>query len=621
MMVWKMIRRLQRFLEAEKLSLILAATALLISVPALWSRWGPMDDLRHRAKLLDPNRLPARLFETGLVPPDSGRLRTVLNDLHTITRSKAQLHKLRDYGVMPWWTHPDYRASNWRPVDSSIHWLDYRLWPDCAACIHAHSLLWFAGVIAIMAIVYRKFIEIGWIAGLAAVMYLLDDSNYVPAMWIANRQLLISLLLAWPALLFHHRWRTTANPRSAILSALLLLAALLASESAIAICAYLFAYAITLDSDRWCTRAASLIPAFGVVVIWRIVYNMFGNGGYGSGFVIDPGREPLSFLQALLERGPILLFAQLGGPPSETVSFARPSLYGPFWAAAVIFLLLVFAAFWPMLKTHRRCRFWMIGMLLATVPICATLPMNRNLLYVAAGAFALVAEFIAAVLQNQSWLGPGRLRRAGMYVLCGYLLLCHVLFAIVGRITTPLTVSLVRKQFVKTMQLGPLEAVDNQSLVLVNAPNPFGLFFVPTFRAHHRQPLPKSIRLLVPAFRPLLVHRTDRTTLVIRAKVGNLMDCREKHDFDFVYLFRKFNEGFRHRRFGFAPGQKVQLPNLTVEILQIDQHKQPVEVAFRFNVPLEDPSLRWLRWDWDRDCYLPFEPPAPGQTVELAGPF
>lgn len=45
---------------------------------------------------------------------------------------------------------------------------------------------------------------------------------------------------------------------------------------------------------------------------------------------------------------------------------------------------------------------------------------------------------------------------------------------------------------------------------------------------------------------------------------------------------------------------------------------RPFTVRFRFAVPLEDPSLRWLQWKDNR--FIPFTPPAVGQTVTLPGP-
>jgi hypothetical protein len=68
-------------------------------------------------------------------------------------------------------------------------------------------------------------------------------------------------------------------------------------------------------------------------------------------------------------------------------------------------------------------------------------------------------------------------------------------------------------------------------------------------------------------------------------------------------------------------GQRIVLPRMTVEILRVDEHGLPVEAAFDFSTALEDPSLQWIYWDWQRRDWVAFPVPVVGQTVTLAGPF
>ena len=140
-------------------------------------------------------------------------------------------------------------------------------------------------------------------------------------------------------------------------------------------------------------------------------------------------------------------------------------------------------------------------------------------------------------------------------------------------------------------------------------------------RAHNRQSLPRAIRTLAPGFRPIEVIRTGEKTVLLRAKSGNLLSCRQRHDFHFVYLYRTFNNGFRDDRVPMHAGDKVVLPRLTVEVVDVDSNNRPTEVLFSFVVSLDDPSLRWLVWDWDKELYTPFLVPAIGQKSELVGPF
>jgi len=611
----------RRLLEHPRLPLILACLAVVVSAPAVFTGWGPMDDLRHRSKLVDPSRLPEKLHEIGLVPDESGQLGTVLSEMHTINRTKDEFGKLRDYGIMHWWTQEDYRASNWRPVDSLTHWLDYRLWPNTSALIHVQNILWFTAIVLLVTVFYRRLIGPGWIAGLAALMYVLDDSNYLPALWIANRCLLISLVFALLCVLAYHKWRSTGSVTAAVGSSVFLLVSLLASEAGIATFAYLFAYAVALDRGSLLKRFGSLVPAFVIIMVWRAVYSKLGNGAYGSGFVIDPGREPLSFVLEMLQRGPILLFAQLGGPPSETFSFMRES-YRPYLVAtAYVFLLAVLVVLWPLVRRDRLARFWLLAMLASVVPICATVAMNRNLLYVAVAAFALVGQFIGAWSSKESWLPSGRGWRTLAKMCFIVFILAHIVLAVFGRIAGPITISQTRKQFKATMDVGTLAGVQEQDLVIVNAPNPFSLFFMPTYRAHVGQALPKGLRVLAPGFARVDITRVDERTLRVRAESGNLFSGRQKRPFHVVYMYEMFNEGFRHRNYPMHTGDTVELPRMKVEVTEVDMEGLPVEAVFRFAAPLDDASLRWLRWDWHDKTYVPFELPDVGQQVHVKGRF
>jgi hypothetical protein len=46
-----------------------------------------------------------------------------------------------------------------------------------------------------------------------------------------------------------------------------------------------------------------------------------------------------------------------------------------------------------------------------------------------------------------------------------------------------------------------------------------------------------------------------------------------------------------------------------------------LEAQVHFVQPLDDPSLKWLQWDWKKNAYAPFTPPAFGETVWTASPF
>jgi len=56
----------------------------------------------------------------------------------------------------------------------------------------------------------------------------------------------------------------------------------------------------------------------------------------------------------------------------------------------------------------------------------------------------------------------------------------------------------------------------------------------------------------------------------------------------------------------------------------VDADGQPTTVRFDFLVSLDDPSLRWLQWNWKNSgfgSYSTFEMPHVGETSYTTGPF
>jgi hypothetical protein len=160
----------KRWLEHRRLPIFLAIGAVLVMLPAL--KLGLIaDDLPQRAVELRPDQLPPRMFETGN-PADSGSFSTVLFDLFGCNRNSQCVAVMKNYGTLPWWTPADLRLSLCRPVAAFTHWMDYRLFPDSPALMHAHNIAWFAAVVFAVTMVYRKLMGTGWAAGLAALLFL-----------------------------------------------------------------------------------------------------------------------------------------------------------------------------------------------------------------------------------------------------------------------------------------------------------------------------------------------------------------------------------------------------------------------------------------------------------------
>jgi hypothetical protein len=106
------------------------------------------------------------------------------------------------------------------------------------------SGLWFAAVVLLVTIVYRKLMGSGAAAGLAALLFLLDANTYGPVMFVANRGFLLSLCFGLLCLYEHHQWRGAGSRAGCVLSMLFLALALLANEGGASTLAFLLAYAL-----------------------------------------------------------------------------------------------------------------------------------------------------------------------------------------------------------------------------------------------------------------------------------------------------------------------------------------------------------------------------------------
>lgn len=585
------------------------------------------DDLVHRAHLLKRRVVPKRYYGTPLLPTDAGTLTGALRDTFALTRSREDVSHLKESGLFPWWTSDDLRISNWRPLTALTHWLDYRLFPDSPALMHVHSLLWFGAVVALLAAFYRQMMGAGWAAALAALLYMIDESNYFPVWWVANRNLLLALFFSILALLCHDRWRRYGRRHCGVAAPVLLLLALLSTEAGIATFAYLFAYALVLDRGTKARRALSLVPALVVIVGWRIVYNALGHGASGGGFVIDPGREPLAYMLAVLERAPLLLMGQWAPLPADTYWMMSERAMGRYLIPVYAFLALVFVGVLGLLRRDRVSRFWFTGMLLCVLPVCATVPMNRNLLFAAIGAFGLLARYVTGMFAGDGWVPERRMYRVPLWMICLALLFIHVPFALGGRLWSRRMFAFSGEVIYSTVEIGEAPNLANKTVVLVNAPNPFLFIAMPHLRSYEDKSVPALARVLVPGWRPLEATRTGERTLVIRSVGGNLLSVDESgKDMrpSFLYLYRTFNTLFRGDDESFDVGQRVELPDLAVEVLSVDGTGSPTATQFDFPRSLDSSSLYWLQWQWKRvglGSYRPFTVPAVGETVVMPGPF
>ncbi len=630
-----------------KLPILTALVAILLSSPALGVGL-QFDDYVHE-----------RFIQAN---PHLSTVSMGLFRFHA--QNPARAYQLMEQGILPWWTFPDMHLAFWRPLSAMTHWLDYQLWPDQPALMHAHSLLWLGLLIAMVTLLYRQLFALAYQntepkqslaaiihpphkrnqrksassalsafylswglkgygmtpAVMAAWLYALDDAHGFAVGWLANRNIILATFFGCATILSYHKWRYAGWQGGKWLTPLLLLLGLLSTEAAIATLGYLVAYALYLDQAPKLKRALALGPCLLVVMIWQLVYRWGGYGAFGTAYS-DPFHEPGLYLLTLLERGPILLAGQFIWPSPEIYKL----LFGPlkvlFWGLAVILAGIIIALFsltWgradnnlnlkssqPRPSERQLAHFWLLGMGLSLLPAVVIFPANRMLFFVGLGAMALIAQFLHRYPPHL----PSRasLKNKLSTAQTGYrLTVCLIgwLFILIHFIIAPLLLPL--NAYSPTF-LGNLEAasqqlpiVEQQHVIIVSAPSFYHASLIPYLRQRTGQAVPDLLRVLATTPYPVEVTRLEAQTLAIRPQGGFLLGLESL---------------FRNQSHQLALRQRFDLAGMSIEIADLTPWGTPAEVYFQFDVPLEDNSLTWFYWQADQ--YKTFTPPPIGQTVIL----
>jgi len=466
--------------------------------------------------------------------------------------------------------------------------------------MHLQSLLWYGALLAGATLLYRRITDERYRAGLAAVLYAVAYTNLVPAGWVANRSSVVAAVLSVGVLLGHDAWRKTGRYRWGVVATTCLAIGLFAKEAAVATGGYLLAYAVFLDKGDRSARALSLVPYGVAVLAWRTVYLAMGYGIAGSPMYIDPGTSPVRFLVVLAQRLPILLLSRWSALPAGPLAFAHPRVQ---WVGCIVSVavLLPFAwLLWRVVRRSRESAFWCLGMVLSAVPACAVFPNIRVLLFVGLGACALMAETILAVGAGlyAAARSPVRVwaRSFSWFLIAVHLILSPLL--LFGGAMGISWLSRANDWMMHTLELP--DHLADKTLVAVNAPFALTLYSV-ILREFEGRPMPARVRNIstslfrIPPTEELT--RTGDSTLVLRSARPLRWVIARDHSQPM------------------SPGDRVQLTGVEIEVAKVTPDGYPSEIAYRFDVPLDHPSLIWRRMRKWR--FEPFAPPAVGQSVTV----
>jgi hypothetical protein len=575
-----LVRWIAAALAHRSLPIWLTLVAVLPLLPALRGGF-QLDDHFQRFRLLGLGEPAIQLF--------------VFNDGDVAKNARAI-----DAGWLPWWAAPDFRHASLRYLSVLTMQLDYRLWPHRPELMHLHSLAWLGALVAAAALFYRQVLGATWVAGLAALLYAVDDAHALPAAYLANRNAIVATCFGVLSLLCYARAREADARWSARLGPPFLALALAAGEMALAAAGYLLAYALFLERGTTRARLRGLAPNAVVLASWGLVYRLGGFGSTHSGFYREPLADPLAFGRAALERIPLLVMGQWTPLPSDYGSALVPGSEAAIalrWAGTVTTALAV-VLFAPLVRRDRVARFFACGAALSLLPVAAVGPQDRLLFFVGLGSMGLLARWVHASFSRAA----SRFARSAAVAL----LAIHLVLAPPAALRWIAFQERASAKMITAVASVPADpALAEQDLILVNPPDyVYGVTAIPAMKRVAGEPSPRRLRALVAAPSALAVRRVDARTLHVQLEPG---------------LFGgPFTRYHRAEEVRFAVGERIELTGFSVEILSLNEAGDPNELAYRFAVPLEDASLRWLAW---RDgVYVPWRPPAAGETVRLPAP-
>ena len=481
------------------------------------------------------------------------------------------INTLKDNGLLPWWSFEKLRMSFWRPLTELTHVLDYTLWADSPLAMHIHSFILYGILLFLLFVFYRRLLNPLWIAGLAILLYAIDDAHAVPVSWIANRNALLAVIFGLATMLLYDSAVKTKQIKFTFFAMLTFILALLSGEFALATTGYLFAYMVALDERPLKTKIVALVPFAIIAVVWMVIYSKGGFGSFGSGMYIDPAKEPASFLAAFVQRGPVLLLSKLGLPPAIYYTMVYGQLKIAYLIAAYGFVSLILILMIPMLKASNVARFWLIGMIISLIPVCATSPDDRLLLFVSIGATGLLAQFIAGWLQKEPWVPTVKFKKIVFSSITVLLLFIHLLVA-----PALLNASSAIDKFIgfiNNISLDKKIIPDNkdQHIILMN-----GYFYWSNmvFKRYAKDIPVHYTRVLSTGDEEMYIYRIDKSTIEIDTKNG---------------FFTSFiSHMMRSKKYPMKKGYTVKLKDLEIKILSMTKDNRPKRIRCTFGYSLDN---------------------------------
>jgi hypothetical protein len=536
-----------------------------------------MDDVAQRAMIegtLTPRRGPFNLYD--FVADDNRAA-------------------LMERGVIPWWSDPHLVTRFLRPLPSLLVWLDHRVFGYGAFGPHALSFLWWLGAVLAVHVLYRT--VIGTAPALAATaMFALSPTLAIPLVWVANRNVLVTLTFGAVALALYACWRNDRRPIQGLAATMAFSATALTGEYALCLTGYLIAFELCRQAEPARRRLTGALPAAVPFVIYAVARATLGYGAIASGFYRDPTADPGAYVEALPRAISVLLAAAWLG--IDVLS----SWLASYIFSAILMLgggALVVGTVWSAQRgrsaLHRGGGSWLpCGSVISLVPLVATEPSRRLLGVAAIGVSGAVGVLL---VKGTRRLTPP-LRRAALIGVAAAGAFVHL-------VSAPFqTRELSRAAVEDTIEhLARFSTVPRRArsvdIALVVRAN-YGLTVLSA---------PFLLREEAPKHWWVLSHTFDQIA-AIRISPRSIEVVQEK-----VPLFPIGPTGIV-RTVPFTAGEIVQIPGMRATVLRIDEAGRPMAVRYEFDRDLDSSDVAWIAEG--RSGFVDVVPPPVGIGVRLA---
>jgi hypothetical protein len=499
--------------------------------------------------------------------------------LHLFHLSPEAVARGRTTGAFVWWASPELGGGFMRPLASLVHSIELRLFPDVQWPMHLARIALYALIVWLAAWLYRALLPSARVAGIAALLFTIDDAHAIAAGWLSALNTLLALSFALAALALHVRARREQRASLGVAGAGCTALALLAGEAGVWALAFPLAYALAHEAGSLGARLRSIAPQLVLGALWAAVYLAGDFAPRGTSLYRDPS-SPSSLLAGLFDL-PLWLTTLLG-PSVVGLDVLVPEHVARLWALP--FALLFGWAAAPVLWRSSSARFFALLTAIALAPLLFTLPSDRTTLGASFGAFG----WIACALGEAAPSVWARVRR-------GLLITAHVVLALLAFSGALKSIgSFERGRLKLDPHLAPA-----QHVMLLRAPTEImGMYALAAAQVEKRAPA--SLHTLYAGGEALVATRIDARTLELSAARGwgyapiERLFCKKDH----------------------LPtrGKVIELPSMTVRVVASTADGAPERVRFELPEVLE--ARKWI--SWNDGGVEPFAPPAIGESVALA---